>query len=97
MQISRTRTIDPREEHPNLVEVTGMSRVVDIADLIDESGVSGLQKRVFVLCWTASLLDGYDTQALGVAVPRMHKVRYCYFGPRYAVPPRYQQRCGQRF
>jgi hyaluronate lyase len=22
----------------------------------------------------------------GVAVPRMHKVRYCYFGPRYAVP-----------
>jgi hyaluronate lyase len=21
----------------------------------------------------------------GVAVPRMHKVRYCYFGPRYAV------------
>ena len=22
----------------------------------------------------------------GVAVPRMHKVRYCYFGPRYVVP-----------
>ena len=22
----------------------------------------------------------------GVAVPRLHKVRYCYFGPRYAVP-----------
>ncbi|MBJ7392137.1 MAG: hypothetical protein JHC85_11250, partial [Chthoniobacterales bacterium] len=27
-----------------------------------------------------------NTAEGGVTVPRLHKVRYCYFGPRYAVP-----------
>jgi AAHS family 4-hydroxybenzoate transporter-like MFS transporter len=33
--------------------------------------MSSLQKRVIALCCTATFLDGYDTQALGLAVPRI--------------------------
>jgi AAHS family 4-hydroxybenzoate transporter-like MFS transporter len=38
---------------------------------VDEVAMSGLQKKVIALCCMATFLDGYDTQALGLAVPRM--------------------------
>jgi len=43
----------------------------DIGDLIDEAPMSGLQKKVVALCSVATFLDGYDIQALGLAVPLM--------------------------
>jgi AAHS family 4-hydroxybenzoate transporter-like MFS transporter len=43
----------------------------DIGALIDAAPMSGLQRRVVALCALATFLDGYDIQALGLAVPRM--------------------------
>lgn len=43
----------------------------DIASVMDTGRMSSLQKRVIALCCTATFLDGYDTQALGLAVPRI--------------------------
>jgi MFS transporter, AAHS family, 4-hydroxybenzoate transporter len=43
----------------------------DIASVMDSGRMSSLQKRVIALCCTATFLDGYDTQALGLAVPRI--------------------------
>jgi AAHS family 4-hydroxybenzoate transporter-like MFS transporter len=40
-----------------------------VSELIDASPVGALQIRVFVLCGAIVLLDGYDLQALGLAVP----------------------------
>jgi len=37
----------------------------------DSPRMSRLQMRVVALCCTSTFLDGYDTQALGLAVPRM--------------------------
>jgi len=48
-----------------------MAREIDIARLIDEAPLSGFQVRIVALCALASFLDGYDVQALGLAVPRM--------------------------
>ena len=44
---------------------------IDIGMLMDAGRMSGLQRRVIALCCTATFLDGYDTQALGLAVPLM--------------------------
>ena len=50
----------------------GSSRAqIDIGVLMDAGRMSGLQRRVIALCCTATFLDGYDTQALGLAVPLM--------------------------
>ncbi len=46
---------------------------VEITGLIDMAPLSGLQKRVIALCSLVILLDGYDIQALGLAIPRMAK------------------------
>jgi AAHS family 4-hydroxybenzoate transporter-like MFS transporter len=43
----------------------------DIASVMDSGRMSSLQKRVIALCCMATFLDGYDTQALGLAVPRI--------------------------
>ncbi len=44
-------------------------RDIDVAGLIDDRPVSVLQTRVFVLCALVALLDGVDSQAIGVAGP----------------------------
>jgi AAHS family 4-hydroxybenzoate transporter-like MFS transporter len=44
---------------------------LDIASVMDSGRMSSLQKRVIALCCMATFLDGYDTQALGLAVPRI--------------------------
>src|ERR1051325_5811572 len=41
-----------------------MPRVVNVAGVIDSSGISRLQIRVFVLCALVALLDGFDAQAI---------------------------------
>jgi AAHS family 4-hydroxybenzoate transporter-like MFS transporter len=48
-----------------------VARDVDISQLIDEAPLSAFQARIVALCALASFLDGYDVQALGLAVPRM--------------------------
>ena len=45
------------------------TRVVNVTDLIDERPVSALQIGVFVLCGLVNLLDGMDSQSIGVAAP----------------------------
>ncbi len=44
-------------------------REVDVASLIDDRPITPLQIRVFVLCALVALLDGADSQAIGVAGP----------------------------
>ena len=44
-------------------------RDIDVAALIDDRPISALQIRVFILCALVALLDGVDSQAIGVAGP----------------------------
>lgn len=44
---------------------------IDIGLLFEADRMSGLQRKVIALCCMATFLDGYDTQALGLAVPRI--------------------------
>ena len=44
-------------------------RDVDVANLIDDRPIAALQIRVFILCALVALLDGADSQAIGVAGP----------------------------
>lgn len=42
---------------------------IELAQLIDQRGVGGFQARIVALCAFAALLDGYDIQAMALAVP----------------------------
>lgn len=44
---------------------------IEVGELIDLSPISGLQKRVIILGSMATFIDGYDIQALGLAIPGM--------------------------
>lgn len=44
-----------------------------VGALIDARPVSGFQKRVMALCALATFLDGYDVQALALAIPHMSR------------------------
>jgi AAHS family 4-hydroxybenzoate transporter-like MFS transporter len=44
-------------------------RALDVASLIDGRPITGLQIRVFVLCALVAVLDGADSQSIGVAGP----------------------------
>lgn len=46
-------------------------RAIDVASLIDDRPLGGLQIRVFALCALVAVLDGIDSQAIGVAGPLM--------------------------
>src|SRR5262245_35132219 len=50
------------------------ARSTDVGILIDESRFSPLQIRVVVICGLASILDGIDTQSIGIAAPDLAKV-----------------------
>ena len=43
----------------------------DLAELLDERGISRLQILVFVLCGAAVFVDGFDTQAIGYVAPKL--------------------------
>lgn len=43
--------------------------VLNVTDLIDDRPVSALQKRTFLLCGLVALLDGADSQSIGIAGP----------------------------
>jgi AAHS family 4-hydroxybenzoate transporter-like MFS transporter len=47
--------------------------VIDVGGLIDQSRFSPLQMRVVALCALASILDGIDTQSIGIAAPELAK------------------------
>ena len=49
------------------------SGVIDVGGLIDESRFSPLQLRIVALCALASILDGIDTQSIGIAAPELAK------------------------
>ncbi|MFM0504808.1 MFS transporter [Paraburkholderia caffeinilytica] len=44
-------------------------QILDIAEVINQSPVSRLQYRVFILCFAVSLLDGFDMYILPYAAP----------------------------
>ncbi|WP_205894996.1 hypothetical protein [Metapseudomonas otitidis] len=48
-----------------------MRRSVRIADIIDDSPISGLQVRVLVFCFLIVLLDGFDTAVIGYVAPEL--------------------------
>jgi len=66
----------------------GANSVVNISDLIDSSPIGGFQIRVFVLCGLVALLDGADTQSIGVAAPfiaeNLH-IPITSFGPIFSA------------
>ena len=51
--------------------MTQSSRVINVTELIDNRPISSLQWLVFVLCGLVALLDGADSQSIGVAGPLM--------------------------
>jgi AAHS family 4-hydroxybenzoate transporter-like MFS transporter len=48
---------------------TSVNPAVNITDLIDSNPIRGFQIGIFVLCALVALLDGVDTQSIGVAAP----------------------------
>jgi len=55
------------------------STPLTISGLIDSRPISAIQWRVFLLCGAIVLLDGYDLQALGLAVPALAR--------QWSLPP----------
>ena len=47
------------------------SAQVNLTELLDNSPVGALQKRVFVLCMACLIMDGFDVQAMGYAAPAL--------------------------
>jgi AAHS family 4-hydroxybenzoate transporter-like MFS transporter len=45
------------------------SATVNLTDLLENSKVGALQKRVFILCMACLIMDGFDVQAMGYAAP----------------------------
>lgn len=61
---------------------------VTVADLIEDSRVSGLQYRAFVLAASSLVVDGYDTQAVAYVAPVISKdwsLATGAFGPVFAA------------
>ncbi|NGP05112.1 MFS transporter [Rhodococcus sp. 14C212] len=50
-----------------------MPRPISIAEIIDRSPVSAIQKRTIILCVVLAVLDGFDALLLGYAVPAIAK------------------------
>ena len=50
-----------------------MAGARDVGALIDEARFSRLQVRVVAFCGLASILDGIDTQSIGIAAPSLAK------------------------
>ncbi len=47
------------------------SAKVNLTELLDNSPVGSLQKRVFMLCMACLIMDGFDVQAMGYAAPAL--------------------------
>ena len=60
------------------------ARATDVGVLIDESRFSPLQIRVVVLCGLTSILDGIDTQSIGIAAPEL--ARFLLLTPAGLAP-----------
>jgi AAHS family 4-hydroxybenzoate transporter-like MFS transporter len=60
--------------------LNGSLRVgLEVSQLIDERPLTPLQRRVIALCGLVVLLDGYDIQAMALAVPSI--------ATAWALPP----------
>lgn len=51
----------------------GSSRTIDVQQLIDDSSISGLQKRAIAMCLGLAVVDGFDSLMLGFVVPAIAK------------------------
>lgn len=45
------------------------SRTVDVTNVIDNSPLSGIQKRAILICIVIAIIDGFDAQSIGFAAP----------------------------
>jgi AAHS family 4-hydroxybenzoate transporter-like MFS transporter len=62
--------------------------VLNTTRLIDDRPLGGLQVMVFILCALINLLDGADTQSIGVAAPLMAQtlgLKMAQFGPIFSA------------
>jgi AAHS family 4-hydroxybenzoate transporter-like MFS transporter len=50
---------------------TAAKSLVDVAELIDQQAVGRFQVRVLLLCASAMLVDGFDTQTIGYVAPAL--------------------------
>ncbi len=65
-----------------------MTNLVNVSRLIDDRPVGRLQVLVFALCAAINLLDGMDTQSIGVAAPFIAEglgLRLAEFGPIFSA------------
>ena len=75
--------------------VSAPAIAVDVAGLIDSRPISALQIRAFVLCGLVAVLDGIDSQLIGIAgAPDggggrsfSRGVRACVFGHKLLSKP----------
>jgi AAHS family 4-hydroxybenzoate transporter-like MFS transporter len=64
------------------------TRLVNVTDLIDERPMSALQIITITMCGLVNVLDGMDTQSIGVAAPLIANalaVKVSSFGPIFAA------------
>lgn len=54
-------------------EFPGQGRPADLPALIDRAPIGAMQYRIFTACALASLLDGIDTQSIGIAAPLLSR------------------------
>ncbi len=70
---------------PALAEASG---TIDLERLLDDRPVGTFQIRVFVLCGLVGILDGLNTQSIGVAAKTMARdfhIRLASFGPVFSA------------
>ena len=52
-------------------KIASIAPLVDVAELIDQQAVGRFQIGVLLLCASAMLVDGFDTQTIGYVAPAL--------------------------
>ncbi len=71
-----------------MMDVSSADNVIDLGRVIDERAISGFQIRVFLLCGLVGILDGLNSQSIGVAAKSMaadFHISMASFGPVFAA------------
>ena len=64
------------------------ARVIDVQDFIDEQPLSGVQKRLLLLCFLVVAIDGFDTAIIGFIAPAIRAewgLAVAQLGPLFAA------------
>src|SRR5215213_6050271 len=61
---------DVPQPHPG-ASMTTPAATINIGELLANSRVGPLQKRVFILCALCLIIDGFDVQAMGYVAPAL--------------------------